>query len=450
MPPDHHQAQLLNDIVDPEKPLISVRSGHGTGKTTTLAMAAVHMAITRYRFKIVQTAPTSPQLFDALYAETAGMFGRLPPSLRPLFTVKADRIVLNSNPKECFISARTSSKDRPEAMAGVHSDFVMLQADEAAGIPPAVFENAQGSMSTANATTILTGNPTRLSGLFFESHHLLSDLWNCHHWSALACPYDQTKRPWGVTEQFLKQIRITFGEDSPQWKIRVLGEFPDTDEDSLISRLSVQKTMDRDIEVDYQDARVVWGVDPARYGIDQTGFCCRVGNVVPWMEKKAGLNVMGVTGWIKHKYDHTSILERPEEILIDVIGIGSGVVDRCLELSLPVTGVNVADASLAFSDGFKLRDHLWLEAKKWLESGLGKLPQSKELENELISPRYDFASNGKTKVESKKEMKARGMKSPNLADAFIHTFASDPAIIIGGNKNTSWNQMVQRNLQGYG
>ncbi len=440
--PDPNQAVLLNDIVDPKHPLISVRSGHGTGKSTGLAIASVHCAITRYRFKVIQTAPTSAQLFDALYSETAAMFSRLPAALRPLFTVKADRIVLNSSPKDCFISARTSSKDKPEALAGVHSDFVLLLIDEASGVPPEVFESAQGSMSTENATTVMTGNPTRTSGLFFESHHILSDLWKTHHWSSLDSPR--------VTHQFIEQIRTTYGEGSNQWKVRVLGDFPETDDESLISRISVQKAMERDIEPDYEGGVVIWGVDPARYGMDRTGFCCRVGNVFPWIEHKSNLNVMACAGWIKSKYDQCNILERPQEILVDIIGIGSGVVDRLTELNLPVTGVNVAEASLAFSDGYKLRDYLWLELKKWLEGGKGRLPKDKMLEEEIVSPSYDFVSNGKIKVESKRAMKRRGLRSPDLADAIILTFASEPAILIGGETRNLWNQKIERKVPMYG
>ena len=439
--PDPVQRDLLNDIVDPTIRLLSVRSGHGTGKSTTLAIAAVHTSVTRYPFKIVMTAPTSAQLFDALYAETASMFGKLPAALRPLFTVKADRIVLNASPKDCFISARTSSKEKPEALAGVHSENVLLLVDEASGVPEPVFESAQGSMSTENATTVLTGNPTRTSGLFFETHHGLSNMWKCHHWDSMKSPR--------VSAQFVEQIRKTYGEGSNQWKVRVKGDFPDTDDDSLISRVAVQKAMDRDIEVDV-DGRRIWAIDPARFGSDRTAFCERIGQVFPWIEFKSGLDTMGVAGWIKFKWDKCSITERPEEILIDVIGIGAGVVDRLLELGLPITGVNVAESALVFSDGYRLRDQLWLDLKKWLEGERGKLPQNKLMLEDIVAPSYTFMSDGKIKVESKEAMKRRGVRSPDLADVLVLTFASEPAILVGSGGRAQWNQPVKRDLKLYG
>ena len=438
--PDQCQKELLEDIAAKER-LLSVRSGHGTGKSTTLAIATVWFACTRYPFKVVMTAPTAPQLWDALWSETASMFLKLPAELRCLFTVKSDRVVLNSSPKDCFISARTSSKEQPEALAGVHSANVLLLVDEASAVPEEVFESAQGSMSTENATTVLTGNPTRISGLFFQTHHELSDMWKCHHWSSIDSPR--------VSEAFVEQIRVTYGEGSTQWKVRVVGDFPDNDDETLISRGTVDAAMARDIDVDTNATRI-WAVDPARFGSDRTAFCERMGQVVTWIEHKSGLDTMAVAGWVKWMYDQQAPNEKPVEIMIDVIGIGSGVVDRLIELGLPVTGVNVSESALVFSDGYRLRDQLWLDLKKWLDSKLSKLPESRLLVEDIIAPSYGFMSNGKLKVESKDEMKRRGVRSPDLADCICLTFASEPAVLMQGEGRSTWNTPLRRELVGYG
>lgn len=437
--PDPPQAELLNDIASGER-LISVRSGHGTGKSTTLAVATAWFACTRYPYKVVMTAPTSPQLFDALWAETKSLFKKLPAALRPLFEVRSDRIVLVSSPDDCFITARTSTKEKPEALAGVHSANVLLLADEASAIPEEVFESAQGSMSTENATTVLTGNPTRTSGLFYRTHHELSGDWKCHHWSSLDSPR--------VSSAFVSQIRKTYGEGSNQWRVRVLGEFPEADDEALISVASVRRAMNREIKMD-PEGKKLWMVDPARFGNDRTGFGERVGQVVPWIEHKSGLDTMAVAGWVKYRWDQCKTGERPVEILIDVIGIGSGVVDRLMELGLPVVGINVSESALPFSDGYRLRDHLWLEGKKWLEEGGGRLPFDNDLLADLTTPSYSFMSNGKIKVESKDEIRRRGKPSPDLADTFLLSFASEPAVLVRGARN-SWGEPVRRNLVSYG
>lgn len=437
--PDQPQRQLLEDIAAGERHL-SVKSGHGTGKSASLAMATTWFACTRINFKVVMTAPTAPQLYDALWAETRMYFRRLPAVLRDLFEIKAEKIELKSAPEEGFISVRTSSKERPEALAGIHADNVLLIADEASAIPEEIFESAAGSMSGENACTIMTGNPTRLSGLFYRSHHDLQAEWKTATWSSEDSPR--------VSQQFIDSIRMTYGEESNQYRVRVLGEFPLTEDDVLIARPKVEAAMDRDIVAD-PDVSRVWGLDPARFGSDKTALVERQGSVVNWIEEKSNLDTMNVAGWVKYKYDNVPTGERPKMILVDVIGLGAGVVDRLMELKLPVRGVNVAESALMFSDGYRLRDQLWLEVKKWLEIGMGKLPKSRGLVEEFVAPQYTFMSNGKLKVESKEEMKRRGVPSPNKADAIALTFSEEPATMAHGRQE-DYGRPLHRNVVGYG
>jgi hypothetical protein len=440
--PDPWQCGVLEDIAAGER-LISIRSGHGTGKSTVLAFACTWYACTRYPFKIVMTAPTAPQLFDALWAETKTQFRELPAAVRDLFNLKSERIELVASPEAGFISARTSTKERPEALAGVHSDNVLLLPDEASAIPEEVFESAAGSMSGYNATTILTGNPTRLTGLFYKTHHELSDDWKTYHVNS-----EDSSR---VSQEFVDQIRKTYGRESNQYRVRVLGEFPLTEDDCLIGRKIVKEAMERDIAApEIGSVKKIWAVDPARYGSDKSGFAERMGSVVTELVTKSNLNTMQLSGWVKKRWDEAVEAKTPPDIiLIDVIGIGAGVFDRLKELGLPVRPINVSESALVTSDGYKLRDHLWLEYRGWLQAGIGKLPYSKELLEESVSVTYNFTSNGKTKVESKELLRRRGIKSPNLADAVCMTFAVEPATLVGG-RHRDWQKPIKRGLVGYG
>ncbi len=114
---------------------ISVRAGHGVGKSTVCSWALIWHMVTRYPQKSVVTAPTAAQLFDALYSELKSWINKLPPILKDLFEVFSDRINLKDAPESSFISARTSSSERPEALAGVHSENVLLIVDEASAVP---------------------------------------------------------------------------------------------------------------------------------------------------------------------------------------------------------------------------------------------------------------------------------------------------------------------------
>ena len=132
------QKQFLRDIARGER-RISVRAGHGVGKSTACSWALIWHMVTRYPQKGVVTAPTAPQLFDALFAELKSWINKLPPVLKDSFEVFSDKIAFKAAPESSFISARTSSKERPEALAGVHSENVLLIVDEASAVYEEVF-----------------------------------------------------------------------------------------------------------------------------------------------------------------------------------------------------------------------------------------------------------------------------------------------------------------------
>lgn len=434
--PDDWQAQLLNWIAEDER-RISVASGHGVGKSTVVAWAMLWYASTRFPVKVVVTAPTSAQLFDALFAELKRWIRNLPEMLQKLWDVKTDRVVLKAAPDESFISARTSRQEQPEALQGVHSDHVMLVADEASGIPEAVFEAASGSMSGENAVTLLLGNPTKGSGFFYDTHHRLRGSWKTLRVSCHDSPR--------VSKEYIAEIAARYGEDSNVYRVRVLGAFPREDDDTIISLDLAESAVNRDVETN-PNAPVVWGVDVARFGNDKSALAKRQANqLMETVRRWKGLDLMQLTGAIKAEWDALSPSERPVEILVDSIGLGSGVVDRLRELDLPARGVNVSEAPAMTETYANLRAELWYKARGWLAGLDSRLPTDEELTAELVTPKYKFTSNGKIQVESKEEMKRRGLPSPDAADAFVLTFASDAATALHGRHAFNWSKPLKRN-----
>ena len=432
-----YQAEFLDALAGGERKM-SVRSGHGTGKSTTASWAMLWYVLLRFPNKVVVTAPTSGQLFDALFAELKRWINELPPQLKPMLTVKSDRVELTAAPSEAFISARTSRAETPEALAGVHSENVLLVIDEASGVPEKVFEAAAGSMSGHAATTILLSNPTRSSGTFYESQTRLAGSYWTRRWSCVDSPL--------VSDEFVDEMRLRDGEDSNAFRIRVLGEFPLADDDTIIPFHLIESATQRDIEVDEQ-SQAIWGLDVARFGSDKTALAKRKGNVITEVSSWQGLDLMQTVGRVKAEYDGLPLSLRPREILVDVIGMGGGVVDRLRELGLPVRGVNVAESPSMGDTYINLRAELWFKMRGWLEQRSSKLPKNEQLIAELASIRYSFVSSGKMKAESKDDMRKRGLPSPDLADAVCLTLASD-AISANGGKMSTWGKPLKRNLKG--
>lgn len=423
-----------------------MRSGHGVGKTTLLAWAIIWWLLTRFPQKTVCTAPTADQLFDALASETKTWIGKLPPALKDQIEVQAEKIFLKPAPEESFVSFATSRPDKPEALAGKHSANVLLIGDEASGIPDPVYAAAAGSMSGHSAVTVLAGNPTRSSGYFYDTFHTLSPEWENFHISCVGHPR--------VSEDFIRQIRLTYGERHNEYRVRVLGEFPLGDDDTVIPADVIRSALERDVQATH--VQEIWGVDVARFGDDATALARRKGNVlVRPVEEKRGYDMMAVAGWVKAQFDTALPSDRPSEIFVDVIGIGAGVVDRLQELGLPVRGINVSESPALYRERYlNQRAELWFKGLDWFNARDCNLANDKALAAELMRPRYKHTSSGKLQVESKEALKERLGKrdgiSPNKADAFLLTLAGDAVTAIGTSKTrSSWKTPLHRVLKGH-
>lgn len=441
---------------------ISIRSGHGVGKTAVLSWMILHHIIFRFPQKTQITAPTEKQLYNALWAEVKKCWYKLPPAQHALIDVKHDRAELIERPGESFTSCATSRAETPEALAGVHCDpgFVLLIGDEGSGIPEQVYEAAAGSMSGHNAMTVLTGNPVRGQGMFYDTHTSLAGDGTLGTWwtKKVSC----LDVPEQVSADFILDMKMRYGENSNAYRVRVLGEFPVSDDDTIIPFDLVEACFGRDVTTN-KAATIVWGVDCARFGRDRSTLSKRQQNrmlePVKWWIK---LDTMELSARIKLEWDNTPLMMRPAEINVDVIGIGAGVVDRLRQLGLPARGINVSE-SPSFQDAEKyanLKAELWFRARQWFEKRDCVLPdyykatqrrvEGDDLVAELTTPKYRFRKGSqKIEVESKDDLKKRGMESPDLADSFVLTFASEGLMILHGGRNApSWNKPISRRLRG--
>ncbi len=410
------QKVVLKALITRDK--ISIRSGHGVGKTTLLAWIILWWMLTRHPNRIPVTAPTSTQLNDVLWAELFKWHQALPDGLKDLLIYKKDSMTFAPAEKSAFAVARTARREQPEAFQGFHEVNMLFIVDEASGVDNKIFEVGEGSMSTEGAKTVMTGNPTRTTGYFYDSHHKMRDQWFC---VKVACQ-DSSR----VTQRYIDDMAKKYGVDSNIYKVRVLGEFPSEDDDAVIPLHLIEDAVDRDV---HPAGDIVWGLDVARQGADRCALAKRRGNVLlEKIESWRADDLMVTAGRVKHMYEKTTPDDRPKQIFVDVIGMGYGVLDRLRGLGLPVMGVNVAEAPAIGHTYNRFRDELWFKVREWFTQRACCIPNDENLIAELTMPKYFYTHNGKLRVTSKDDMKSKGMPSPDLADAFCLTFA-----LIGDN-----------------
>ena len=369
--------------------------------------------LTRKNCKIPVAANSQDQLRDTIWPEIAKWHRQLPEPLKAMIDVQAERIVVVQDPEGAFAVRRTASKDNPEALQGFHAEHLLFLIDEASGIADIVFEVGMGALSTAGRQGGDGWKPDADFRLLLR-YPPLAEAPLAHD----ACELPRRPEGSGAHRRHQGQVR----RDSNAYRVRVLGEFPTSDDETVIPLELVLGAVGRNVSsLEYYP---VWGVDVARFGDDRTALAKRQANkLLEPVKSWNSTDLMATAGKIKAEYDATPYDARPREILIDIIGLGAGVYDRCKELGLPVRGVNVGEAAASRENCARLRDELWFKGREWFQDKACSMPKDDALIAELTAPTYAFTSTGKMVVESKADMKKRGLRSPDLADAFLLTFA---------------------------
>src|SRR5262245_31690335 len=381
--PEPWQADALIAVGKHDR--VSIRSGHGVGKTTFESWLILWFLLTRQNCKVPAAANSQDQLRDTIWPEIGKWHRRLPDALKAMIDVQAERIVVVHDPEGAFAVRRTASKDNPEALQGFHAEHLLFLIDEASGIDDIVFEVGMGALSTPGAKVVMAGNPTRTSGFFYDTHHSLRHRWHTMHVNCFDVPRAQGH---------IEDIKAKYGDASNAYRVRVLGAFPTADDETVIPLELVLSAVGRNVSsLDYYP---VWGIDVARFGDDRTALAKRQANrllePIRWWHSA---DLMATVGRIRNEYDETHYDSRPRAILIDVIGLGAGVFDRCKGLGQPVKGINVGEAASGRDNCMRLRDELWLKGREWFQEKGVSMPHDEALIAELTAPTYTFSSTGK-------------------------------------------------------
>jgi hypothetical protein len=209
---------------------------------------------------------------------------------------------------------------------------------------------------------------------------------------------------------------VEYGPDSYQASVEVYGNFPSEGDDQFIGSNLVDDAMKRPPIKD-DSAPIVIGVDPARFGADATVIAIRQGRDILELRRHRGADTMEVAGYVIDAIEQF----KPALVCIDEGGLGAGVVDRLKEQRYKIRGVNFGNKAKNQIMWGNKRAEMWGAMRDWLRTG--HLPTDRFLKTDLISPRTKPDSKGTLFLESKKDMKSRGLASPDAADAIAVTFA---------------------------
>ena len=399
----------------------ALSSGRGIGKSALVSWIVLWFMTTRIGGTVIVSANSESQLRSVTWAElikwTAMLINshwwevsatRLQPAKWLTEIVERD---LKKGTRYWSAEGRLWSAENPDSYAGVHNfDGVLVIFDEASGIPDPIWAVATGffTENTPNRFWVAFSNPRRNQGYFFECFHGKRDFWLNETVDARTVE--------GTDQNLYDQIIAEYGADSVQAHVEVYGMFPPEDDDIFISLNLVNDAMKREAYKDLS-APIVVGVDPARSGADSTVILVRQGRDILDIKRYNGEDTMVTVGHVIEIIDEY----KPDMVCIDEGGLGAGVLDRLKEQRYKVRGVNFGWASKNSKAWGNKRAEMWADMKEWLKTA--SLPEDRRLRSDLTGPTKKPDSTGKIFLESKKDMKARGMPSPDTADALAVTFA---------------------------
>lgn len=302
---------------------------------------------------------------------------------------------------------RMYGADNPEAMRGVRLDGVVL--DEVADIKPETWrEVLQPALADRLGWALFIGTPHGIN-LFSELFFKGRDLADWH--SALYTVYDTEALNASEVERYRQSV------DENTFKREMLCDFAASGDDQLMSLTDVNEACKRHLRQDeYSYAAKVMGVDPARFGDDRSVIFCRQGLYAQQPQVFRGLDNMALADKVAQQIE----LFRPDAVFIDA-GNGSGVIDRLRQLHHDVVEVHFSGSPSA-ARYLNKRAEMWFELRDWLRAG-GAIPDLVDLKQDLAAPTYKFTPADKIQLESKDDIKGRGLPSPDLGDALALTFA---------------------------
>lgn len=408
------QAEFMRAVAAHDR--VAVKAGHKVSKSNSLAILMLWFISTRPGARVIFTNSSARQVRTVNWYELKRVYRR---ALQPIGGT------LNETPDRGleFDDGRQVlgfSTDEPDRWGGISGENLLFIIDEASGVPEVIYDAISGNCAGDNAKVVLTGNPLRPAGRFFEIFTSLTG------WELLTIASTETPNYVEGREvirglasrRWRQQMEDDYGLESPLYQTRVLGEFAQQSEYAVIGLADVMTATARHETTPFDNgALLTLGVDAARFGDDESVIVVRRGNVTlaPIAIRNAdGPTLASKVADVARQYQRPN--ERPR-VRIDVIGLGASPYDALKAYDwIDAEGINVAESPTVADHFSRLRDQLWFGVKAWLVAG-GCIANDRKLHGELCAPTYSVDMSGNRKVEAKDSIKKKIKRSPDRADA---------------------------------
>ena len=427
--PWSRQREILRSVRD--NPRTAVKSCHASGKSFVAGLAAHWFLQTKPNSIVATTAPTFRQVEKVLWGELRGMQKRALNSGIPVEGRLLGGTEIRIDDKWYAFGFST---DDPDRFQGLHAEWILVILDEASGIQSDLWPGIEGVLSGGQSRLLAIGNPTDPTCEFAREYASLpaNARFTISAFDTPNLKAGRTLIPGLVTAEWVADKKKRWGESSPLYLSRVLGQFPPAAPDSLIQLAWIERAQQRwleDVEAE-QKAREVaeelgvevppprgpqgLGCDIAWEGDDFTVFARRRGRRVAVIFEANGLDTMDTAGRIVALAKETGL-----EPNIDTIGIGAGVYGRVREAGIVAHPMNAAESALDDEKFANRRaEWLWELREAFEEDRIALDPEDTELVLELLAIKYKYSA-GRILIEPKAEIKKRIGKSPDRADAIV-------------------------------
>lgn len=415
----------------PGKMGLSIVSGHGCGKTVFDALAGMAVLGAYDNSLVPVTSPKQLQLFDNLWAEAQRIIDASD-FLKLLFEWTKTRIGVRGENERWQMVARVARKG--ENIAGGHAETKLVIVDEASGVEQEVFEPLIGGMSGGRNLIMLTGNGTRTSGEFYNSHRGKEQ----RQWVSLC--FNARNSPL-VSKEHISRMERKYGKNSPIVRVRVDGGFPEQGERALFSVHAIELAKGREIIPHFDTEPIQLGVDVALFGKDNSACVARQGPNMLYIDRWHGYDsVEGAVHVLSIVRDLGP--QRLSQINVDANGWGRGLYDILIHAqdgdtqlsafpeakemlaNIDINGVMVSVSASRPDEYFSLRDELWYDlAHRYGANEIAYSPEIEEEHIETLESELQVIEGGfhrgslRHKVASKEEMAKSMDGSPDIADA---------------------------------